>query len=279
MNLSSFLTELIAKGYQSFTFAQAKAALAASDIAVRAALRRAKQKGELAQPVKGFYVIVPPEYRILGCRPAEHFIDELMQYLNTPYYLALLSAAQFHGAAHHRPQQSQIAIKQKRRAIICGQVKIVFITQKNCEKIPTQSFNTHYGNLIVSSPEATAMDMVNYPHHCGGLDNVLNVLTDLAKKIDGKKLFQLATSASEINWVQRLGYLFDLIKAEDLSAVLLKAIENRRRHIRPLVIRSKQSSELQTFASKLQKNKTHLTSKNINKKWGLIINKKLELEK
>ena len=76
MNISEFLTGLIAKGYHCFTFIQAKEALGVSDIAVRAALRRLKQKGELAHPLRGFYVIVPPEYRVLGCRPADHFIHD-----------------------------------------------------------------------------------------------------------------------------------------------------------------------------------------------------------
>ena len=93
-------------------------------------MRRLKQKGELAHPLSGFYVIVPAEYRILGCRPAEHFIHELMEFINAPYYVGLLSAAQYHGAAHHRPQQFQVITTQKRRPITCGRIKIVFMTKK-----------------------------------------------------------------------------------------------------------------------------------------------------
>ena len=182
MAINSFLTNLIAKGYCCFTYLQAKEALGVSDIAVRAALRRSKQKGELAHPLSGFYVIVPPEYRVLGCRPAEHFIHDLMEFINAPYYVGLLSAAQYHGAAHHRPQQFQVVTTQKRRPITCGRIKIAFITKKNAEQTPAQSFNTSQGAIAVSTPEATAIDMVTYPNRCGGLDNVLTVLTDLVKK-------------------------------------------------------------------------------------------------
>src|SRR3990167_9971413 len=162
MNINSFLTDLIAKGYCCFTYAQVKEALGVSDIAARAALRRLKQKGKLAHPLSGFYVIVPPEYRVLGCRPADHFIHDLMQFINAPYYVGLLSAAQYHGAAHHRPQQFQVITNQKRRPIVCGRVKIVFITKKDATDTPTQSFNTPYGVITVSTVEATAMDMVIY---------------------------------------------------------------------------------------------------------------------
>ncbi len=279
MTLSDFLTHIAAKGYCCFTFSQVKEALGVSDIAARAALRRLKHKGELAHPLSSFYVIVPPEYRVLGCRPADHFIHELMQFINAPYYVALLSAAQYHGAAHHRPQQFQVMCNQKRRPITCGRIKIIFITKKNIEHTPTISFNTSQGAVIVSSPEATTMDMVTYPNRCGGLDNVLTVLTDLVKKINANNLFQLALSTAEITWVQRLGYLLDLIKATNLSDVLFKSLENRRVRARILIAPPKKSPTLEKLAAKLGKSKSASSHKTKNDKWKLVINKKLELEK
>ena len=54
------------------------------------------KKREIAMPYQGFYVIVPPGYRSLGCRPAEQFIPDLMNYLGEYYYVGLLSAAEYH---------------------------------------------------------------------------------------------------------------------------------------------------------------------------------------
>ena len=279
MNINHFLTDLTAKGYCCFTYPQVKEALAVSDIAVRAALRRLKQKGELAHPLSGFYVIVPPEYRVLGCKPAEHFIHELMEFINVPYYVGLLSAAQYHGAAHHRPQQFQVITTQKRRPIICGRIKIVFITKKNAEQTPTQNFNTSQGAIAVSTPDATAIDMVIYPNRCGGLDNVLTVLTDLVKKMDADKLQKLTSTAEEITWVQRLGFLLDLIKANHLSDVLHQSLENHRVRARLLIAPAKKTPGLEKLAAKLGTNKSPSSYKIKNDKWKLIINKKLELEK
>ena len=279
MNINHFLTDLTAKGYCCFTYPQVKEALGVSDIAVRAALRRLKQKGELAHPLSGFYVIVPPEYRVLGCRPAEHFIHELMEFINAPYYVGLLSAAQYHGAAHHRPQQFQVITTQKRRPIICERIKIVFITKKNTEQTPTQNFNTSQGAIVVSTPEATAIDMVSYPNRCGGLDNVLTVLTDLVKKMNADKLQKIASTTDEITWVQRLGFLLDLVKANHLSDVLHQSLENHRVRARLLVAPSKTTPALEKLAVKLGKNKSSSSYKTKNDKWKLIINKKLELEK
>lgn len=278
MNINAFLTDLIAKGHCCFTYAQVKTTLGVSDIAARAALRRLKQKGELAYPLSGFYVIIPPEYRVLGCRPAEHFIDDLMAFISTPYYIGLLSAAQYHGAAHHRPQQFQVITTQKRRPIICGRIKIVFITKKNAKQTPTQNFNTSQGAIVVSTPEATAIDMVTYPNRCGGIDNILTVLTDLAKKIDADKLQKLASATDEVTWIQRLGYLLDLIKAKHLSDVLHKSLENHRVRARLLIALPKKSPALEKLTAKLGKNKSSPLYETKNDKWKLIINKKLELE-
>jgi predicted transcriptional regulator of viral defense system len=279
MTIHEFLNQIIAKGYCSFTYSEIKEALGISDIAARASLRRLKQKGELAHPLSKFYVIVPPEYRVLGCRPAEHFIHELMQFINAPYYVGLLSAAQYHGAAHHRPQQFQVVTTQKRRPITCGRIKIIFITKKTIEHTLIESFNTSQGAIIVSNPEATAMDMVTYPNRCGGLDNVLTVLTDLVKKLNAKKLEELALITNEITWVQRLGYLLDLINANNLSEALFKSLKSRRVRARLLIASPKKSLVLEKLANQLGKSKKASSQIIRNDKWKLIINKKLGLEK
>jgi hypothetical protein len=46
----------------------ARRALNVSADAVKLALNRLSKQGLIAQPARGFYVIIPPEYRSLGCR-------------------------------------------------------------------------------------------------------------------------------------------------------------------------------------------------------------------
>lgn len=280
MNILEFLTQLTAKGYCTFTSAQVKETLNLSEIAARAALRRLKQKGMLAQPLHGFYVIVPPEYRILGCRPAEHFITDLMEYIGAPYYVGLLTAAQYYGAAHHKPQQYQVVTNQKRRAIICGRVKIVFITKKAVEEVPTQKINAPQTIITASTPEATAIDLILYANRCGGLDNVLAVLTDLVEKINSKKLMKLASESKEVTWIQRLGYILDLIKAEKLSEDLEKEFKHRGGHVRTLMAAQKPKQIIKFDKKIISKvHKKNAASNSLkDKKWKLIINKKLESE-
>jgi predicted transcriptional regulator of viral defense system len=82
--------------------------LGVSPVATRAALRRLLRRGSIASPYRGFYVNVPPEYRRMGCVPAEQFVPQLMEHLGLDYYAALLTAGQYHGAAHQQPQVFQV---------------------------------------------------------------------------------------------------------------------------------------------------------------------------
>jgi len=136
---------LQAKGSFCFSGVEAVAALESSPVAVRAALRRQRQKGELAMPVRGFYVVVPPEYRQIGCLPANQFIPLLMEYLKEPYYAGLLSAGEYYGAAHQRPQAFQVILEHIRPGIICGSVRVDFIQRNNAALMPTRDFKTPRG--------------------------------------------------------------------------------------------------------------------------------------
>ena len=107
---AEFVTQLAARGRYNFTNDEAVRALGVSVAATGAALRRLKRRGEVADPHRGFHVIVPPECRRLGCPPAEQFIHQLMEFLGEPYYVALLSAAEQHSAAHQRPQALQVMV-------------------------------------------------------------------------------------------------------------------------------------------------------------------------
>jgi predicted transcriptional regulator of viral defense system len=226
MGITHYIDDLLAQGTYCFTGAEAAETQGTSVIATRASLRRLRHKGELAMPSRGFYVIVTPEYRNLGCLPANHFIPALMAHLEEPYYAGLLSAAEHHGAAHHRPQAFQVVMQRTRPGIICGGVRIDFIARKNVAAMPTQNFKTPRGYLKVSTSEVTAFDLAGYPHHAGGLDNAATVLAELAESLDPEKLTGIA-DLSPVAWSQRLGYLLDLVGQGDLAEGLAEYVASR----------------------------------------------------
>lgn len=261
MKLSEYIEQLQAGGRYTFTKKEAQKALNASNIAIKYALYRQKSKGKLIDPIRGFYVIIPPEYQKAGSLPPEQFIDDLMHYLQACYYVALLSAAELYGAAHQKPQVFQVVTNQKRRDIRCGNFRISFITKLNIKQMPTQQFKTPRGYYSVSSPEVTAMDLVLYSKHGAGINNVLTVLVELAEKIDIKKLLQLVYISKEVAWIQRLGYMLDFIDKKKLSNKLhngLKDIKLQKHYLLPNY-QTKQNVKL-------------------DKKWQLLVNAKLEAD-
>jgi len=228
-NLSarSFIQDLQGRGRYLFSTEEAIQTLGRSSIATRAALRRLKEKGEIADPHRGYHVIVPPEYRSLGCLPADQFIPDLMQRLREPYYVTLLSAAAYHGAAHQKPQVFQVMVPRRRRPIACGDVRIQFISRGDMAETPVIDRNTPRGTLKIASAAATALELVGYPEHSGGLSNVATVLAELAEAMDADALVAEAHRAP-LAWAQRLGYLLSLVQAPELAAALDPVLAARK---------------------------------------------------
>lgn len=256
---ADYIDALAARGRYHFTVAQLQEALGLSAPAARNALRRLASRNRVASPGRGFYVVVPPEYRTLGCLPAEQFIPALMEREGRAYYVGLLSAAQYYGAAHHRPQEFQIFLEKNRRPIACGSVRVVFIARKRLKDVPTRSFNTPRGSARVSTPEATAIDLVGYPGHAGGLDQVATVIAELAEDIDAASLAKAAETAP-LPWAQRLGYLLELVDEGEKTQPLQRFVEA---HARDYALLSPGNEAL---AAKRRK------------RWKLVINTDVEPE-
>lgn len=192
------------------------------------------RRGEIAAPYRGFYVIVPPEYRRLGCLPPEQFVPHLMDHLGEYYYVALLSAAELHGAAHHRPQRFQVMLAKNRRPIVCGEVEVQFIARRDLANTPTVEMNTPRGRIRIASAEATALEVIGYADQCGGLDRAAEVISELAESIDPAKLLA-AAQHSPIAWTQRLGYLLDLTNHGKLAVALGTHVDTLAPPLAPLV--------------------------------------------
>lgn len=231
---SSVIDEFASVGRYHFTTAQMREALGVSSAATRLALGRLAKKGLVASPSRGFYVIVPPEYRRVGCLPPNEFISQLMNHRKRQYYVALLSAAEYHGAAHHRPQVFQVAVSGNHRPIFCGMVRIFFISRARIAEVPLVKRNTRCGTILLSSPEATAIDLVGYARRAAGWDNVATVLCELAEEIDPELLCEAARTGP-VTWAQRLGYLLELVGAGDKAGPLKSYVRRRARDFTPLI--------------------------------------------
>ena len=154
-------------------------------------------------------------------------------------------------------------LERPRLPIACGNVRVVFITRKRLSEVPVQSINTPRGTVLVSTPEATAVNLVGYRHRAGGLDNVATVLSELAGKLDPEKLAAAAATAP-IPWAQRLGYLLELVGASEKTTVLKHRVRERARESVPLLVNAARPS-----------GRRHVSR---SEDWKLYINTRVEPE-
>lgn len=255
--IGDFIEELQSGGRYTFSFEEASRDVDGSDVALRSAIRRLKKKGRLVRPRRGFFVIVPVEYRSTGSPPASWFVDDLMRFLEQPYYVGLLSAAAIHGASHQHPQVFQVLTSTATASMVAGRVRLEFFRKRRIEGIETVQTKTETGYMAVSTPEATVFDLIRHVRASGHLNNVATILAELGEVIDSNKL---ASSAATASWpeVQRIGYLLELVGLDSLSEPLAALLDTRRK--RPLLLRPDADSEKAPFIER----------------WGLFINEKVE---
>jgi predicted transcriptional regulator of viral defense system len=259
-NLSDFVDRLQASGRYTFQREEARSALGVSEIALQSAARRLAAKGRICAPRRGFYVIVPVEYSNPGAPPPSWFIDDLMKFHEHPYYVGLLSAAALHGAAHQQPQVFQVVTDTTLRPITVGRTRIRFFLKRRFVGTPATEVKTETGAMRVSTPEATALDLVRYVGSAGQLGNVATVLSELSEKINPERLVKTARAEVELSVVQRLGFLLEQFAAPRVTAPLAEWLATRRP--RPVPLRPER--------------KPKVTEKNA--RWQILVNEPVEVD-
>lgn len=227
--VSDVLDDLQRRGRYGFDRAEVESMRPGSRAAVGKALQRLAAKGRVKRLRKGFHAIVPVEYATRGLPPSDWFIDDLMRSLDLPYYIGVLSAAALHGAAHQQVQQLQLVVPRQERPLALPELTIRFFGKQCFDATPRESRKGHAGMLPVSTPAATALDLVRYARHIGGLDVVLTVLSELAESIDSAGLAAAAAAESGTAAVQRLGWMLDWLGRTALADALHGTLPMARR--------------------------------------------------
>ncbi|MDP2317165.1 MAG: hypothetical protein Q8P41_30030 [Pseudomonadota bacterium] len=78
--LAEYVDDLQAGGRLTFTRDEAMDALGVSMDALKQAALRLAKRGRLVSPRRGFYVIVPLEYRAEGVPPLDRWLPELLRF-------------------------------------------------------------------------------------------------------------------------------------------------------------------------------------------------------
>ncbi|MBW1903685.1 MAG: type IV toxin-antitoxin system AbiEi family antitoxin [Deltaproteobacteria bacterium] len=227
-SLADWVNQRQKSGLYAFTRSEVLQQLELRPGALAKALQRLSVAGRVACVRKGFYVIVPLEYQAIGSVPAEWFIDDLMRFIGQPYYVGCLSAAAIHGAAHQRPQEQQVVVPAHVRMVDKKAVRIRFLHFTEMDRAITQPWRTHTGDIPISTPEWTAIDLIRFQRHYGSMDAAATVLTELGEALDAQRLADAAYFEKCNAYLQRLGWMLDFVGFKDVTANLHSLLEGRK---------------------------------------------------
>ena len=223
MTIRNWIYERSISGLPTFSYEEVKNAFVnLSEQVVSNELYRLANQKAITSPYKRFYVIIPPHYAAKGVVPPYYYIDHLMRYLKKPYYVSLLSAAELLGAAHQRPQRFYVTTEFP--SFQSSKKKNMLLEWQFRNKIPNsflQTKNTETGRVSFSSPELTAIDIVQYSRNIGGLSRGATVLAELVEVMDVSKITEDILGYTTVATLQRLGFMLEhVIENQNQAEVL-----------------------------------------------------------
>lgn len=219
-SVSDYVDSLQREGRYGFDGSDLPSVLSSSPSAVTKALQRLAKKNRVRKVRKGFHIIIPVEFSSKGTIPPDWFIDDLMRHLECAYYIGLQSAAAYHGAAHQQIQEFQVVTAGQLPPIHLPELTIRFFRKLDFDLTKIQMIKGHGAMLPVSTPEATALDLVRYANRIGGADAVITILQELAESMDPLRIPDIVTMKAERASLQRLGWFLDRINASGLADAL-----------------------------------------------------------
>ena len=191
-----------------------------SAIAAKRQLSRLRGKVVRISPRQPFFLIVAPEHRSMGAPPANWWLQDYFDWLGRPYYLALQSAASAFGSNPQALQVTQVMTDRPCRAIKVGRIQVKFFVKRRIERTPTQHPAGAVAPLIVSTPEATAFDLIRYATSIGGIERAAETIRPLLPVLRARELKRVLDAENEPAVAQRLGFVIEAGGAKSLAKVV-----------------------------------------------------------
>ena len=259
-----WIEELPKRGVNTFSVKEAEDKFPEKPKAsVRRALARLSSARKIHSVWNGFYAISVPDYGLSGITDPVDYIDQLMRHLGCDYYIALLTAALYWGAAHQLPMVFQVICNSVLRSKTKNGIRILPVYKKRIPDKYVVSKNSRTAAVKISSPELTAIDLLMYMIKAGGINNIATVLCELAEELDFGRVDADFFNGVPTAAVQRLGYILDVVLEEkDKSDVLYEKARQANLHfsVAPLVVWKT----------------NYIQSPEKNTKWKIIVNEEVD---
>ncbi|MBK7171976.1 MAG: type IV toxin-antitoxin system AbiEi family antitoxin domain-containing protein [Bacteroidales bacterium] len=258
---NDFLQVIRSNGRYAFTIDELIEKVPKTVKNIRKDLDRLRDKGEVINIRRGFYTVIPVEYQKMGSIPVELYIDELMRYLAKKYYVGLISAAMFHGAAHQQPQEFFVLTQSpKPRTIKSKNTLINFSEKKILSTSGIEEKKTDTGYFKISNKELTFLDLIYFEQGIGGFNRIISVLRELSESISITRMKEAVKIDFPVSTFQRAGFIAEHILMNDKLASIF---ENKLA-----------TESMKKVFLKSSTDKTGIW----NEKWKLIVNSNIEDE-
>jgi predicted transcriptional regulator of viral defense system len=212
MTVTNYIKQLLSYEEYSFSLNELIKHLNKSEISIKSELSRLIVKKEIVNLRKGFYLIITPRYSSVQKLPIQLYCQKLFKYLNRNYYVALFSAAKFHGAGHQQVQRDYIITeKTKYNNISKNNIDIRFFTTSNWTGKNVQTMQSDAGLYKVSSPALTIVDLINHQTKLGGINRIFSVIEELSEELKEPDLVELLNWYPQKSTLQRFGLLLEEI--------------------------------------------------------------------
>jgi hypothetical protein len=218
--VAAFLDHTLETGRITFNLAELVDKTGLSAIAAKNQLKRLGGSVVRVSRHQSFFLIVESQHRPMGAPPVEWWLDAYFRWLGHPYYLALQSAAEIYNSTPQAILVTQVMTDTPRREISVGRLRVRFYVKRLAERTPVQQPPNAYAPLRVSTPEATALDMVRYAARIGGMERALESFTRLLPLFRAPALKRALDAEDQTAVAQRLGYLIETTGHRQLAEVI-----------------------------------------------------------
>jgi hypothetical protein len=225
--MARLLDDLQARGDLVVSVDDAAEQSTLSRIAAQRQLERLAPRATRLPGRPSAFLIVPPEHRLRGAPPVAAWLDEYFRAQGLRYYVGLLSAAALHGSSAQAVQVTQVLLRRPRRPIAVGKIHLDFYVKSKLESTPLTEIPGLPAPLAVSSPEATALDLIAFSHRLGGIERALEVIQGLADAMTGTGMRSALRSGVPVTVLQRIGYVFEKLKFDSLADIVHRALPRR----------------------------------------------------
>lgn len=176
------------------------------------------------------FLIIPPEHRLRGAPPIANWLRDYYRLRQQPYYVGLLSAAAMHGSAQQAVQITQVITTVPTRALDLGHVHIEFHVKRRLADTPLAQIKGLAAPLAVSSPEATALDLMSFQKSVGGVARASDVIAGLLQAMTAegwRRALPLENTAVK----QRMGYVLEVLGANKYAKLVEASLPAKLRRV------------------------------------------------